>query len=80
MKIRDKKLGEWVDVRDGDCPLYECYWPRPDPGVFAQGRGYRTRDPGKPPEWLCGNREIRGCPESPRKKNKEPKQERKGGE
>ena len=60
MKIRDKKLGETVDVSDALCPKRSCYWPRPDPGTFTQGQGYRTR-PGKQ-GWLCGNREIRGCP------------------
>jgi hypothetical protein len=51
-----------VDVSDKECPNRECYWPRPDPGVFTQGVGYRTRYPGRKPDWLCGNREIRGCP------------------
>jgi len=60
VKIRDKSIGVAVDVRDRVCPRRECYWPRSDPGVFTQGVGYRSR-PG-PREWLCGNREIRGCP------------------
>jgi hypothetical protein len=60
MKVRDSGLKVMVDVSESDCPKRPCYWPRPDPGVFTQGRGYRQRS-GKP-EWLCGNREIRGCP------------------
>ena len=60
MRIKDKGVGEMVDVSDRECPRRSCYWPRPDPGVFTQGVGYRTRE-GKR-EWLCGNREIRGCP------------------
>lgn len=62
MKVRDKKNRQMVDVSEADCPNKSCYWPRPDPGVFTQGVGYRTRNPGKKPEWLCGNREIHGCP------------------
>ena len=67
MKVRDKNLKVLVDVADKDCPGLECYWPRPDPGVYTQGVGYRSRDPyGKTkPEWLCGIREIRGCPINP---------------
>uniref|UniRef100_A0A6H1ZLD1 Uncharacterized protein n=1 Tax=viral metagenome TaxID=1070528 RepID=A0A6H1ZLD1_9ZZZZ len=60
MKIKDKKLKKLVDVSDEDCLHRPCYWPRLDPGVFTQGVGYKTRS-GKQ-EWLCGNREIRGCP------------------
>ena len=63
MKIRDRHLGKPVDVSDRDCPRRACYWPRPDPGVYTQGVGYRTRNPGKPAEWLCGTREARGCPD-----------------
>jgi len=60
MKIRDKMLRVKVDVSDGICPKRPCYWPRIDPGVFIQGQGYRTRT-GKQ-EWLCGTREVNGCP------------------
>jgi hypothetical protein len=62
MKVKDKAVKELVDVAHPNCPNRECYWPRPDPGVFTQGVGYRTRNPGKKPEWLCGTREIHGCP------------------
>ena len=62
MKVRDKNVKQLVDVSDEECPKRECYWPRPDPGVFTQGVGYRTRYPGRKPDWLCGNREISGCP------------------
>ena len=61
MKVRDKNVKEWVDVSDKECPKRECYWPRPDPGAFTHGVGYRARHQGKR-DWLCGNREIRGCP------------------
>jgi len=61
MKIKDRQLKKLVDVSDGDCLRRKCYWPRPDPGVFTQGVGYRTRS-GNKQEWLCGYREIRGCP------------------
>ena len=61
MKVRDKKLGKMVDVYDADCLSKPCYWARPDPGIFTQGQGYRRRsiDVG----WVCGTREIRGCPD-----------------
>jgi hypothetical protein len=62
VKVRDKNVKQLVDVSDKECQKRECYWPRPDPGVFTQGVGYRTRYPGREPDWLCGNREIRGCP------------------
>ena len=58
MKVKDKELKVFVDVRAKECPTYACYWPRQNPGVFAQGRGYSN--PTK--DYLCGNREIRGCP------------------
>ena len=47
MKIRDKRVKELVDVVDKDCLKRPCYWPRPDPGVFTQGVGYRTREGGR---------------------------------
>ena len=67
MTVKDTQLKVLVAVAQKECPTYQCYWPRPDPGVFTQGQGYRARDPsGKtPPGWLCGNREIRGCPIAP---------------
>lgn len=60
MKIRDKKIKQAVSVADARCLKCTCYWPRPDPGAFTQGQGYRSR-PGKK-ELLCGTREIHGCP------------------
>ena len=63
MKIRDKNLKEMVSVSGPDCLQKKCYWPRPDPGSFTQGVGYRTRNPGGKTEWLCGTREINGCPQ-----------------
>ena len=62
MKVKDKNNKQMVDVVDKDCLKRKCYWPRPDPGVFTQGVGYRTRYPGRDPEWLCGRREVSGCP------------------
>jgi hypothetical protein len=60
VKVRDKANKVMVDVAHKECPTRECYWPRPDPGVFTQGVGYRART--GTPGWLCGNREIHGCP------------------
>lgn len=62
MKVRDPSTKKMVDVCEKDCPKRECYWPRPDPGVFVQGRGYRQRSSGSR-GWICGTREIRGCPD-----------------
>lgn len=62
MDVKDKELKVYVSVCEKDCPNKECYWPRVDPGVFTQGVGYRTRNPGKKDGWLCGTREIHGCP------------------
>lgn len=61
MKVYDKEVKKKVDVCDKDCLNRSCYWPRSDPGVFTQGQGYRSRtyDAG----WMCGNREIHGCPD-----------------
>lgn len=65
MKIRDKNLKEVVDVSCEKCPTYSCYWPRPDPGIFTQGQGYRTRHPElKNQPYICGHRAIHGCPEN----------------
>lgn len=64
MKVRDKALRIDVEVRVRECPTFKCYWPRQNPGVFVQGRGYRN--PTK--DYLCGTREIRGCPNVPEKK------------
>lgn len=60
MKIRDKRLKKDVEVSDRECLKRSCYWPRPDPGIFVQGQGYRQRS--SSPGWLCGTREIHGCP------------------
>jgi hypothetical protein len=62
MKIRDKNLRVFVDVSCADCQKYECYWPRKNPGIFVQGRGYRSYGDSRDNMYLCGNREIRGCP------------------
>lgn len=62
MKVKDKKLKVMVEVCDKQCPNRSCYWARPDPGVFTQGQGYRQRESGGR-GYLCGTREIRGCPE-----------------
>jgi len=62
VKVKDKNHKELVDVCDRDCLQRPCYWPREDPGVFTQGVGYRSRNERGKPDWLCGNREIRGCP------------------
>lgn len=62
MKIKDKKIGRLVLVADKDCSCRKCYWPRPDPGVFTQGVGYKARAGGSA-GWLCGTREAHGCPD-----------------
>lgn len=66
MQIRDKKLKKMINVCDKDCPKRTCYWPRSDPGTFNQGQGYKFRSH----NWLCGTREIKGCPDEPKFKDK----------
>ena len=63
MKVFDEELKEMVNVCDQECPKRECYWPRTDPGVFTQGKGYKTRGAKVSNEWICGTREVRGCPD-----------------
>jgi hypothetical protein len=60
-KLKDPKTKNMVSVVDKLCFQRKCYWPRPDPGVFTQGRGYSSRTGGNK-GWLCGKREARGCP------------------
>jgi hypothetical protein len=59
MRIHDTELQADIDVYDRDCPARPCYWPREDPGVFVDGRGYH----GGSDRWLCGTRQIHGCPD-----------------
>ena len=66
MKVKDKSLKKDVDVMCKDCPSYQCYWPRPNPGIFTQGQGYRKYGDSRDNMYLCGNREIRGCPDNPK--------------
>lgn len=65
MKVKDLKLGVNVDVCSKECVTKnrECYWPRPDPGVFTPGQGYKTRGSKPDNNYICGNRAIRGCPD-----------------
>jgi len=63
MKLRDKKLKRDVDVRERACFDRPCYWPRQNPGSFVQGRGYRAYGDARDKEWICGTRDVRGCPE-----------------
>lgn len=63
MKIKDKGLKRLVDVCDKNCSTKQCYWPRPDPGIFNQGFGYTKRQGGDR-GYICGTREIRGCPDT----------------
>lgn len=58
MKVRDKNVGALVDVFEPACLGKRCYWPRTNPGSFVQGRGYS----GATNDWLCGTRQIHGCP------------------
>lgn len=69
MMLKIKGYKQPIDVAGKECPNLTCFWPRSDPGVFTPGVGYRTRtDAHGKIGWLCGNREIRGCPEKPTKK------------
>ena len=63
MKVKDKKIKVTVDVAEKDCPNRPCYWPRPDPGVFTPGKGYKTRGNRVSNEYICGTRAIHGCPD-----------------
>ena len=63
MKIYDKELKKEVNVCDKDCPNRPCYWPRTNPGSFQIGKGYRYYNDSRDDEWLCGTREIHGCPD-----------------
>lgn len=62
MKVKDKRYNVLVDVSEKDCPFYKCYWLRQNPGSFQIGRGYRSYGDKRDREWLCGIREIHGCP------------------
>jgi hypothetical protein len=55
MEVRDKNLKVDVLVCDRNCPNKDCYWPRPDPGSFTKGVGYKQRSNGSV-GWLCGTR------------------------
>ncbi len=63
MKVRDREIKQDVDVCEEDCLNRTCYWPRPDPGVFTQGQGYKTRGNKVSKSYLCGTRHIHGCPD-----------------
>lgn len=65
MKVKDKILKVMVDVCESDCQLRKCYWARPNPGIFNQGQGYKKFGDSRDKEYLCGNREIKGCPDKP---------------
>ena len=59
MKVRDKELKETVDVLEKACLSRKCYWPRPNPGSFSLGVGYKSTSDRS---YLCGTRHARGCP------------------
>lgn len=63
MKVYDKDLEVSVSVCSVDCPNRDCYWPRSDPGVFIPGKGYKSRGSEPSYEYICGEREIHGCPD-----------------
>lgn len=63
MKIMDNELKRFVDVSEKECFKRHCYWPRPDPGVFTPGRGYKSRVNIPSTDYLCGHRAIHGCPD-----------------
>jgi hypothetical protein len=71
MKVKDKILKVIVDVCEKECQNYICYWARQNPGIFSQGMGYRAYGDKRDKEYLCGNREIRGCPDEPKLKESE---------
>lgn len=58
MKVKDKNLKMMVNVYASNCLNKSCYWPRSNPGVFSQGRGYSNATN----EMLCGTRHAHGCP------------------
>lgn len=68
MKIKDHEIGKSVSVSQKECPTFTCYWPRRNPGSFVQGRGYQSYGDARDKEWLCGTREIHGCPDFPQVK------------
>jgi hypothetical protein len=71
MKVQDKDLNKFVDVCDRRwiADNRPCYWPRPDPGVFTPGKGYKSRGNNTlntlkhSEEYICGTRAIHGCPD-----------------
>lgn len=63
MRLKDKNIGKHVLVLCRECIGFKCYWPRPDPGVFVQGKGYTVRPSNIKQDWVCGTREIQGCPD-----------------
>lgn len=65
MKVKDKRLNEMVNVCCKECLTYKCYWPRRNPGSFVQGRGYRAYGDARDKEYLCGTRNVNGCPDTP---------------
>lgn len=70
MQIKDKNLKKLVEVSGINCPSYDCYWPRWNPGSFLQGRGYRSYGDSRDREWVCGTRDIHGCPKNPKEKRR----------
>lgn len=65
MKVKDKDLKVEVDVCEEACVTSprECYWPRPDPGAFTAGKGYKSRGSKPSSDYICGTRAIHGCPD-----------------
>lgn len=71
MKVIDKRdrVEIEVDVAHEECLSLECYWPRRHQGTYVQGRGYRGANW---EYWICGTREIHGCPDDPKKLEEKP--------
>jgi fatty-acid desaturase len=59
MKALDKKLKQYVEVKDRECLKRKCYVPSYMQYVFSIGEGYKG-----PCVWLCRHREHHGCPEA----------------
>lgn len=63
MQAYDKSLKDHVDIVETECLTFDCYWPRQIPGKFIPELELRYYDGHGNKEWICGNRNLRGCPQ-----------------